>query len=583
MTQLIKSNEMYNNAEIYVEKEDMMDINEPVIKMKSFNQLYSIPNKIKPQFVDYLTEDRHRTFLICGNLHSGKTSLVDYLISSTLQSVTRFTDHHILEKAKKVSILSTPISLQVSGRKTMQFNMIDMPGHSGCIYEYQNLLIADGCTLVIDVVEGVQLVTRTTIEYCLKYSIKMVVILNKIDRLIVELKLPPFDAYQKILCVINDLNRHILKCGGDLSQKIDPLLDNIAFSSLKDGWCFTLMSFAEQYLAKSKITLPLSEFTPRLWQNYEFKDSKFVKSDKCTTFSDFILEPLYKIYGIVLGDPVDDVKAFISAMNIRLPQSIHKQNPNLICKAVLQTWIGSPIPVIHLISQLPPFSDSKSNYLCRYPDTHSLIYKSIESFHSDMNVIQVANIYYFNRLYALGKVVSGAVIPGNKFRVRSKGEEFIEIISELYIPFARSLISLKSAKIGEIFLFPVTENVRPYSLFVSSNFTGPIESFENILMSDPKWLYIAIEPRIPSHLKRMLEHVVVLTRMYPGIEFKMEDSGEYGLFSPSEFLLDCALHDLRYFCDCDIRVSDPVAKLRETVMESSQIQCHSISPNLKYF
>ena len=134
---------------------------------------------------------------------------------------------------------------------------------------------------------------------------------------------------------------------------------------------------------------------------------------------------------------------------------------------------------------------------------------------------------------------------------------------------------------GEFVLMPVSENVRPHTLLVDVAFNGDIEQFVPFFIKDPKWLYIAIEPRLPSNMPMLLKKIIIITRIYPGIEFKVQDSGEYGLFSSNEFIMDCVLHDLRFLCGFDVRVSDPIAKLRETVMESSQIQSTFISPNLK--
>ena len=575
-----EDNDAYMDVDVIIEKEDRMDINEPIIKQKKRKHLHLINNQVLPNRVDYLTIERFRNVSICGNLHSGKTCLIDYLLSTSHAQVNKFTDHHILEFDRKISIKSTPISIQVGNTKTMQFNLIDYPGHSGCIYEYQNLQMTDGCCVVVDVVEGLLMSTKTSIEYCIKLNIPFVVVLNKMDRLIIELKLPPNDAYQKIQVVLNDINRYIKQIGGTIAHRIHPLKNNVIFSSFAHGWCFSLKSFAESYLVKSKYKLTVDQLKSRLWGDFAYKNGSFVHSQEQSSFSDFILEPIYKVYGIILGDPMDHVKAFIANMNIKLPHSTYKESPTIIAKVVMQHWMGNPQPLIDLLSELPP--PNPTLLLNMMPNTKHALYKSIAlSSPTDTTIVHISSMYYYDNLLAFGRVVSGTLMPGQKLRINVNNESFVEIINDLYLPFARTLVPINKASIGEFVLLRVSEHVRPNILMVSVDYSDPILNPTPLYIKDPKWLYIAIEPRLPSNLPKLLNNVIIITRIYSGIEFRKQDSGEYGLYGANEFVMDCVLHDLRFICEFDVRVSDPIAKLRETVLESSQIQCQSISPNLK--
>ena len=58
--------------------------------------------------------------------------------------------------------------------------------------------LADGVLLVVDVVEGVMLNTERLVRHAVQERLPVVLCVNKMDRLIVELKLPPQDAYFKI-------------------------------------------------------------------------------------------------------------------------------------------------------------------------------------------------------------------------------------------------------------------------------------------------------------------------------------------------------------------------------------------------
>ena len=72
---------------------------------------------------------------------------------------------------------------------------------------------------------------------------------KQIDRLILELKLPPTDAYFKLKHTIDEINSIIhTYSDSEESTVISPLLGNICFSSSLYGFCFTLESFAEIYV-----------------------------------------------------------------------------------------------------------------------------------------------------------------------------------------------------------------------------------------------------------------------------------------------------------------------------------------------
>ena len=60
------------------------------------------------------------------------------------------------------------------------------------------LRLCDGVMLVIDAIEGVMLMTEKVIKHILREKLPVVVVINKIDRMIIEMKIPPEDAYLKL-------------------------------------------------------------------------------------------------------------------------------------------------------------------------------------------------------------------------------------------------------------------------------------------------------------------------------------------------------------------------------------------------
>ena len=68
------------------------------------------------------------------------------------------------------------------------------------------LRLVDGLCLVVDVIEGVQINTEKIIRHAVLEDIPITLIVNKVDRLIMELKLPPNDAYFKLKHTIEEVN-----------------------------------------------------------------------------------------------------------------------------------------------------------------------------------------------------------------------------------------------------------------------------------------------------------------------------------------------------------------------------------------
>jgi U5 small nuclear ribonucleoprotein component len=139
------------------------------------------------------------------------------------------------EQERAMSIKSTPMTLlmQDSRDKSFVINTMDSPGHvcfsDECTAAFR---LSDGIVLFVDAVEGVMMQTERLIKHAMQERLAITVVINKIDRLILELKLPPLDAYRKIRHTIDEINELItVHADGVDDLTVSPLKGNVCFAS----------------------------------------------------------------------------------------------------------------------------------------------------------------------------------------------------------------------------------------------------------------------------------------------------------------------------------------------------------------
>jgi U5 small nuclear ribonucleoprotein component len=99
--------------------------------------------------------------------------------------------------------------------------------------------------------------TERLLKHALQEKIPVTLCINKIDRLILELKLPPNDAYSKIRYTLDSINQMVLTFALDDAPIFSPLNRNVIFASSRFNICFSVDSFAELYSSKYRKSTPL--------------------------------------------------------------------------------------------------------------------------------------------------------------------------------------------------------------------------------------------------------------------------------------------------------------------------------------
>lgn len=251
---------------------------------------------------------RLRSVAVIGCLHHGKTSVVDLLLDGKgYRQRQDELDRGMTLKSHVISTMAGGSSLHPTAHL---FTLADTPGHPDFIGETSAALrLADAALFCVDVVESMSAVSERLLRQAIvREQIPVVLVLTKIDRLILDLKLPPLDAYRKMRLVIDAVNNVIASCGtpdvdddNDRSGKrtflVSPENGTVCFSSSVLGCFFSLETFAQKY-AEVYPSINAAALAQKLWGQVTLEGGAFKKITafrQRPSFVTMVLEPLYKI------------------------------------------------------------------------------------------------------------------------------------------------------------------------------------------------------------------------------------------------------------------------------------------------
>lgn len=205
-----------------------------------------------------------RNIAIIAHVDHGKSTLTDSLvaraglISKELAGEQRILDFEELEQKRGITIKSANISLGFNFRgKDYVINLIDTPGHVDFGGHVTRALRAvDGVILVVDSVEGVMPQTETVLRQALKERAKPVVFINKVDRLINELKLDSKQMMERIGKIINTINKIIDSAAPSefkSAWKVSVENGTVAIGSAFNKWALSLPYLKEKNISFQKL------------------------------------------------------------------------------------------------------------------------------------------------------------------------------------------------------------------------------------------------------------------------------------------------------------------------------------------
>lgn len=205
------------------------------------------------------TPEAIRNIGTAAHIDHGKTTLSDNLIagagmmSEDLAGKQLMLDFDEQEQARGITINAANASMVHSyNGKQYLINLIDTPGHvdfGGDVTRAMRAL--DGVIILVCAVEGIMPQTETVIRQALKERVRPVLFINKVDRLINELKVTPEEMQQRFVTIITEVNRRIAsQLPEPLSKEwqVRPEDGSVAFGSAFNNWAVNV-----PYMKKSGI------------------------------------------------------------------------------------------------------------------------------------------------------------------------------------------------------------------------------------------------------------------------------------------------------------------------------------------
>jgi elongation factor 2 len=201
-----------------------------------------------------------RNIDIAAHIDHGKSTLSDNLIagagmmSEELAGKQLVMDFDEEEQARGITIYSASASMvHTVGDHDYLINLIDTPGHVDFGGEVTRAMRAsDGCVIVVCAVEGAMPQTETVVRQAMREKVKPVLFINKVDRLINELKLTPEQMQQRFVKIITEVNRLINRVlppelKGQWQVKVED--GTVAFGSAYHNW-----ALSATYMKNSGVT-----------------------------------------------------------------------------------------------------------------------------------------------------------------------------------------------------------------------------------------------------------------------------------------------------------------------------------------
>jgi elongation factor 2 len=595
-----------------------------------------------------------RNMSVIAHVDHGKSTLTDSLvckagiISVRNAGTARYTDTRQDEQERGITIKSTGISMFFEynmasgtviksveegaeegvpaavdiGQNSFLINLIDSPGHVDFSSEVTAALrVTDGALVVVDTVEGVAVQTGTVLRQAMAERVKPVLMVNKVDRALLELQLTGEEIYQNMRQAIENVNIIIESYRfGDFNWQVDPVKGTVAFGSGLHQWGFTLKHFSRFYAAKFNTTE--DKMAEKLWGDWVFATvdgkSKWVSSSSVNTnrgvdqatgskraFVAFIMEPIMSMFQAVMNNELNKKgvpKAFNMAENVGVTLTEEEKKTltgKALLKRIMQKWIPAADAILEMIVVHLPSPAAAQAYRVEslydgpLDDEAANAIRTCDTSESAPLMMYISKMIpgADNRFTAFGRVFSGKVSTGQKVR----------ILGPNYEPGKKTDLFVKSIQRVVIMMGRYTETVADIP---AGNTCGLIGVDQFLVKSGTittcetacciKTMKFAVSPVVrvavsvknSQDLPKLVEGLKKLSKSDPMVRCETTEAGEHIIAGCGELHLEICLKDLAddFMKGAPLVTSDPVVTYCECVTaESPEVLSKSANKHNRLF
>lgn len=546
--------------------------------------------------------DMIRNMSVIAHVDHGKSTLSDSLIaragiiSTKTAGDDRYMDTREDEKERGITIKSTGVSLAFNyDSSDYIFNLIDSPGHVDFSSEVTAALrVTDGALVVVDTVEGVCVQTETVLRQAMQEKIMPVLMVNKVDKAILDLQLDGEGIYKYMSRAIDRVNVVVSNFSqADMGTvELDPTKGNVAFGSGKDCWGFTLKRFADMYA--KKFNIPSDKLMKRFWGDnfFDAAGKKWVKEPVTESgvvlkraFVQFIMDPIVKVSNACIKNDNEQIEKLLKIIDIKLTSDERDQNGKALLKTIMQRWIDAADALLEMmILHLPSPKKAQSyryNYLYTGPqdDECAIAMKNCDPEGPlMMYVSKMVPTSDKGRFYAFGRVFSGTVTVGQKVRIMGPNFELGKKTDLMEKSIQRSVIMM-GRKTEAVDSVPCGNTCALVGIDQALIKTGTISthpeahSIRVMKYSVSPVVRVAVKPKNVADLPKLIAGMQRLAKSDPLIVCTNDsETGENIVAGSGELHVEICLNDLANdFAQIELIRSDPVVAYRETVTKTSTV------------
>ena len=470
------------------------------------------------EFVELMKKQEHiRNIAIAAHIDHGKTTFSDNLLagagmlSEETAGKQRALDFHEDEASRGITIDSASVSMihHVNGEDYL-INLIDTPGHVDFGGDVTRAMRAvDGCVVLTCAVEGVMPQTETVVRQALKELVKPVLFINKVDRLIKEVKLTPEEMQAKFVKIINHVNNLIEQIapeGYKEKWKVGVGEGTVAFGSAFHNWA---LSFS--YMKEKGITFK------DVIEAYQGSDEDIVKNVK-------ELAKKAPLHDVVLSMSIEHHPNPLEAQKYRIPKIWHGDIESPIGKDLISCNAKGQVAFVPIKIVV---------------DKHA---GEIAAGRLFSGTLRQGDEVYMNMAKTKTRIQQVSVYKGAQ-RV---------VVDEVSAGNIVGVVGLKNVFAGET---------------VSTEEMEPFEAITHLF--DPV-VTKSIEPTKAADLPKLIEVLRQIGKEDPSIKISInEQTGESLMSGMGELHLEIIENRIKTEKGLDVKTSPPIIVYRETVNKES--------------